>query len=93
MSPGRAVVFAYHDVGVRCLKALISAGLDIPLVVTVPDDPQETPWFASVAATAADYGLRLLAPRDAHEPLRLDRVELLRRLAAHQRPQRDAEHL
>jgi methionyl-tRNA formyltransferase len=68
VSPGRAVVFAYHDVGVRCLKALISAGLDIPLVVTVPDDPQETPWFASVAATAADYGLRLLAPRDAHEP-------------------------
>ncbi|HSY47142.1 MAG TPA: formyltransferase [Steroidobacteraceae bacterium] len=68
MSPGRAVVFAYHDVGVRCLKALISAGLDIPLVVTVPDDPQETPWFASVAATAADYGLRLLAPRDAQEP-------------------------
>ena len=58
VSPGRAVVFAYHDVGVRCLKALISAGLDIPLVVTVPDDPQETPWFASVAATAADYGLR-----------------------------------
>jgi methionyl-tRNA formyltransferase len=68
VSPGRAVVFAYHDVGVRCLKALISAGLDIPLVVTVPDDPQETPWFASVAATAADYGLRLLAPRDAQEP-------------------------
>jgi methionyl-tRNA formyltransferase len=66
VSPGRAVVFAYHDVGVRCLKALISAGLDIPLVVTVPDDPQETPWFGSVAATAADYGLRLLTPRDAH---------------------------
>jgi methionyl-tRNA formyltransferase len=68
VSPARAVVFAYHDVGVRCLKALISAGLDIALVVTVPDDPQETPWFASVAATAADYGLRVVAPRDAHAP-------------------------
>jgi methionyl-tRNA formyltransferase len=78
VSPGRAVVFAYHDVGVRCLKALISAGLDIPLVVTVPDDPQETPWFASVAATAADYGLRLLAPRDAHEPQLHDLLAQLR---------------
>ena len=62
VSPGRAVVFAYHDVGVRCLKALLSAGLEIPLVVTVPDDPHETPLVASVAATAADYGLRLTAP-------------------------------
>ena len=26
MSQARAVVFAYHDVGVRCLKALISGG-------------------------------------------------------------------
>ena len=52
MSTARAVVFAYHDVGVRCLKTLISAGIEIPLVVTVKDDPHETRWFASVAATA-----------------------------------------
>ena len=26
VSPARAVVFAYHDVGVRCLKALLSGG-------------------------------------------------------------------
>ncbi|HEX4649047.1 MAG TPA: formyltransferase [Steroidobacteraceae bacterium] len=64
MSPPRAVVFAYHDVGVRCLKTLLSAGLEIPLVVTVPDDPHETRWYASVAATAADYGLRVIAPTE-----------------------------
>jgi methionyl-tRNA formyltransferase len=66
VSPGRAVVFAYHDVGVRCLKALLSAGLEVPLVVTVPDDPAETHWYASVAATAADYGLAVIAPREAN---------------------------
>jgi methionyl-tRNA formyltransferase len=71
-----AVVFAYHDVGVRCLEALLSGGVQVPLVVTVPDDPGETRWFASVAATAADYGLPLVAPADAHAP------ELERQVAA-----------
>jgi methionyl-tRNA formyltransferase len=62
----RAVVFAYHDVGVRCLKALISGGIDVPLVVTVADDPNEVQWYASVAAAARDYGIRVIAPADAN---------------------------
>ncbi|MBS0364746.1 MAG: formyltransferase [Proteobacteria bacterium] len=62
MTPPRAVVFAYHDVGARCLKALLSGGVDVPLVVTVPDDPAETRWYASVADTARDYGLPCIAP-------------------------------
>lgn len=66
MSAPRAVVFAYHDVGVRCLKTLLSGGVEVPLVVTVPDEPGERRWYASVAATAADYGLPLLAPQSAN---------------------------
>ncbi len=66
MSPARAVVFAHHDVGVRCLKTLLSAGLEIPLVVAVPDDPNERQWYASVLAACADYGLRVIAPPDAN---------------------------
>jgi methionyl-tRNA formyltransferase len=66
VSAARAVVFAYHDVGVRCLKALISAGVEVALVVTVRDDPGETQWYASVAATAADYGLTVIAPAEAN---------------------------
>jgi methionyl-tRNA formyltransferase len=68
VSPARAVVFAYHDVGVRCLKALLSAGVEVPLVVTVADDPGETQWYASVATTAQDYGLKVIAPADANTP-------------------------
>jgi methionyl-tRNA formyltransferase len=68
VSPPRAVVFAYHDVGVRCLKTLLSAGVQVPLVVTVADDPREQQWYASVAATAADYGLRVIAPAEANTP-------------------------
>jgi methionyl-tRNA formyltransferase len=66
VSAARAVVFAYHDVGVRCLKALLSAGVEVPLVVTVADDPREEQWYASVATTAQDYGLRVIVPADAN---------------------------
>jgi methionyl-tRNA formyltransferase len=50
---------------VRCLKVLLSAGVEVPLVVTVADDPGERQWYASVATTAQDYGLEVIAPADA----------------------------
>jgi methionyl-tRNA formyltransferase len=64
VSQARAVVFAYHDVGVRCLKTLLSGGVEVPLVVTVADDPHENRWYASVAETAREYRLPLIAPAD-----------------------------
>jgi methionyl-tRNA formyltransferase len=36
--------------------------------VTVPDDPREQQWYASVAAAAADSGLRVIAPAEANTP-------------------------
>jgi methionyl-tRNA formyltransferase len=66
--PARALVFAYHDVGVRCLRVLLDAGVEVPLVVTHADSASENIWFGSVAAVAADYGLRCVAPTDAHLP-------------------------
>jgi methionyl-tRNA formyltransferase len=60
VSRARAVVFAYHDVGVRCLKALLSGGVEVPLVVTVADDPGERQWFASVAEAAREYGIEVV---------------------------------
>jgi methionyl-tRNA formyltransferase len=72
----RAVVFGYHDVGVRCLETLLSGGVDVPLVVTVRDDPTETQWFGSVAATAAEYGIETLTPADPNT------AELQQRLTA-----------
>ena len=77
MNQARAVVFAYHDVGVRCLKALLSGGVSVPLVVTVPDDPRERRWFASVAETASDYGLDFQAPADANSAALAHRVSEL----------------
>ena len=39
------VVFAYHDVGVNCLNALLEAGVTIDLVLTHQDDPKENVWY------------------------------------------------
>jgi methionyl-tRNA formyltransferase len=63
----RAVVFAYHDVGVRCLKVLLAHGVDIGLVVSHQDNPAEQIWFASVAQTAREQGLPVITPDDAND--------------------------
>ena len=60
----RAAVFAYHNVGVRCLEVLLAHGVEVPLVVTHVDDPREERWFASVAAEAAEREIPVIAPED-----------------------------
>ena len=67
-----AVVFAYHDVGVRCLRVLLEGGVEVPLVVTHRDDPAEAHWFESVAALARARGIETLedpAPLEIREKL------------------------
>jgi len=64
----RAVVFAYHDVGVRCLRTLLAHGIEVPLVVTHADAPGETIWFESVARHAGWHGLVVRTPADPNEP-------------------------
>lgn len=63
-----AIVFAYHNVGVRCLKALLSGGIDVRLVVTHADQPGEAIWFASVAKLAEEQGLSVITPADPNTP-------------------------
>ncbi len=72
----RAVVFAYHNVGVRCLSVLLDAGVDVALVVTHNDDCNEHIWFDSVAKLAARYGLPCIAPENP------DTAEIVSRLQA-----------
>lgn len=57
-----AVVFAYHDVGVNCLKTLIAAGIQIDLVITHQDDPNENVWFGSVAKLCEDKKIPYITP-------------------------------
>ena len=55
----RAVVFAYSEVGVRCVRELLAFGVEIPLLFTHADDPGETQWFGSVRQLAEAHGLRV----------------------------------
>jgi methionyl-tRNA formyltransferase len=74
----RAVVFAYHNVGARCLEVLLAHGVDVPLVVTHADDPRETRWYASVAAAAAEHGIPAIMPVDPNTPDCVARIAALR---------------
>lgn len=63
-----AVVFAYHNVGCRCLAVLLARGIEVRLVVTHRDAPGENIWFDSVAALAAEHGLPVMAPESPADP-------------------------
>ena len=67
-TPMKAVVFAYHEVGARCLQALLDGGVDVQLVITHTDDPNERIWFTSVAELATKAGIPVITPESASEP-------------------------
>lgn len=73
----RAVVFAYHNVGARCLEVLLAHGVDVALVVTHTDNPHENIWFASVAGIAAANGIPAITPDDPNAPDVLQRLQAL----------------
>ncbi|HEX8478926.1 MAG TPA: formyltransferase, partial [Telluria sp.] len=67
-APKRVVVFGYHNVGVRCLKVLLAAGVDVALVVTHEDNAAENIWFESMAALCQVEGIPTITPADANDP-------------------------
>jgi methionyl-tRNA formyltransferase len=65
MNTKRAVVFAYHNVGVRCLKVLLAGGVDVALVVTHQDSATENIWFESVISVCESEGIPYITPEHA----------------------------
>jgi methionyl-tRNA formyltransferase len=72
-----AVVFAYHNVGVRCLRVLLARGVRVPLVVTHADNPNENIWFDSVSQVAAEQGIPFITPDDPNAPDVVERIAAL----------------
>ena len=64
----RAVVCAYHDVGVRCLSVLLAHGVEVPLVLSHEDSASEQIWFGSVRELAARHDIPCLTPADPNTP-------------------------
>jgi methionyl-tRNA formyltransferase len=63
-----AVVFAYSEVGVRCVQELLAQDIDIALLFTHTDDAGEKQWFGSVRGVAEANGVRVEAPDDPNTP-------------------------
>ncbi len=64
----RALVFAYSEVGVRCVRELLEQGVQIPLLFTHADDPHENRWFGSVLELAQEHGVRAVTPDSPNQP-------------------------
>ena len=64
----RAIVFAYHNVGVRCLQVLIAQGVEIVAVVTHDNSPNENIWFESVEKLAGLHRIPVMKPEDPNTP-------------------------
>ena len=79
-----AVVFAYSEVGVRCLHVLLRHGVRMDLVFTHDDDPAEQQWFSSVAEVARTHRLPLVSGTNPNAPGWIRQVEeLLGALSVH----------
>ncbi len=72
-----AVVFAYHNVGVRCLSVLLAHGVEVSLVVSHRDNPKENIWFASVAELAALHGIPVITPDNPNTPEVVEQIRAL----------------
>jgi UDP-4-amino-4-deoxy-L-arabinose formyltransferase/UDP-glucuronic acid dehydrogenase (UDP-4-keto-hexauronic acid decarboxylating) len=64
----RAVVFAYHNMGIIGIRSLLSAGFEIPMVFSHADDPKENRWFGSVADYCREKGIPVHLPERVNEP-------------------------
>ncbi len=72
-----AVVFAYHNVGYRCLSVLLAHGVKVPLVVTHRDNPKETIWFESVQKLAELHGIPTITPDNPNAPEVVEQIRAL----------------
>ena len=73
----RAIVCAYHNVGVRGLSALLALGVEVPLVLTHEDSAGEQIWFGSVRDLCAAHGIECVTPADPNAPEVIERVRAL----------------
>jgi len=64
----RAVVFAYHNMGIVGIRALLDSGFAIPMVLSHADDPGENRWFGSVTEFCRERGIPVFSPKDVNAP-------------------------
>lgn len=73
----KAVVFAYHNMGIAGLDALKREQFDIAAIFSHEDDPGENCWFGSVVEWAEKSGIPVFCPENVNTP---EWVEKIRRM-------------
>ncbi len=71
----RAVVFAYHNMGLVGIRRLGRAGFEIPLVFSHEDDPGENVWFGSVPDLCRELAIDCVHPRDPNQYGWIERIK------------------
>jgi methionyl-tRNA formyltransferase len=74
----KTVVFAYHDMGLAGLKALLRADYDIQCIISHEDDPKENCWFGSVRKWAEEQKIPVHCPANVNRPDWISRIAALR---------------
>jgi len=74
----KAVVFAYHNIGVIGLEALVQGKFDIRTVFSHLDDPDENIWFGSVAEWAKKNEVPVFCPQNVNTP---EWIEMIRKIS------------
>jgi len=64
----KTVVFAYHNMGLTGLDALLRHGYDIAAVFTHEDDPGENCWFGSVKNWALQKNIAVYTTEEVNSP-------------------------
>jgi UDP-4-amino-4-deoxy-L-arabinose formyltransferase/UDP-glucuronic acid dehydrogenase (UDP-4-keto-hexauronic acid decarboxylating) len=64
----KTVVFAYHNMGLAGLEALMRHGYDIAAVFTHEDDPGENCWFGSVKNGALQKKIAVYTTEEVNSP-------------------------
>jgi UDP-4-amino-4-deoxy-L-arabinose formyltransferase/UDP-glucuronic acid dehydrogenase (UDP-4-keto-hexauronic acid decarboxylating) len=73
----RAVVFAYHNLGVTGIEALLRHGFEVAAVFSHEDDPKEEVWFKSVKKFCQEHRLPVFCPEDVNRPEEIARIRAL----------------
>ncbi len=71
----RAIVFAYHNMGIVGLDALNGEGFDIQMVISHDDDPGENCWFGSVVKWSEEKGVPVHCPTNVNSPEWIKKIE------------------
>ncbi|MEN6509618.1 MAG: formyltransferase [Smithella sp.] len=71
----KAVVLAYHNMGITGLAALARHGFDIAAIFTHEDDPGENCWFGSVKDWALQQGIPCYTTDNINDEEWVDRIK------------------